>query len=265
MNKLFLILFVTILQCGLAVAQESNNQNINVVILGDSNTWLGGDDCSKPKGWNTHFKSFFNPASCVSYARSGATWTNTVLTVRNTDEKVGTITDNNVIFNQVCRLVDACSDSAQIVPDLILIACGTNDGWFQKKRPNLFSKTVDEVFADSSEIKDKPVNEMLTFAESVRYNCEILKSEFPDCRIILMSPLQSTAVAMSTINKIGDILEECGKYLQISVLRQDKICCVKSSDEKVKKLNTYDGTHTSERGAKLNGEIIATEVENLLK
>ena len=53
------------------------NDSTHVAILGDSNTWLGGDQCDQPRGWNKWFKDYFAPASCRSYARSGATLTNT--------------------------------------------------------------------------------------------------------------------------------------------------------------------------------------------
>ena len=43
----------------------------NIVILGDSNTAIGGDDCSKSVGWNKWFRDMLSPASCRSYARSG--------------------------------------------------------------------------------------------------------------------------------------------------------------------------------------------------
>ena len=62
------------------------NDSTHVAILGDSNTWLGGDQCDQPRGWNKWFKDYFAPASCRSYARSGATWTNTARTKRNPDE-----------------------------------------------------------------------------------------------------------------------------------------------------------------------------------
>ena len=31
-------------------------QMSHVVVLGDSNTWLGGDECDNEKGWTFHFK-----------------------------------------------------------------------------------------------------------------------------------------------------------------------------------------------------------------
>ena len=97
-----------------ASAQEQDNSavphpTLHVVLLGDSNTWIGGDDCDKERGWNTWFKQLFQPASCKSYARSGATWTNTKVTKRNPKENIGNLGNDNVIYNQVVRLIDAAS------------------------------------------------------------------------------------------------------------------------------------------------------------
>lgn len=85
-----------------------------------------------------------------------------------------------------------------------------------------------------------------------------------DSNIILLTPMQTTAVRNSDIEEIGELIDYCGKQLNISVISQDKICSVKSADERVKKVNTYDGTHISQTGAQKNGKIIALEISNLL-
>ena len=61
----------------------------HVVILGDSNTSIGGDMCDNPKGWNKWFAEQFDSKSCRSYARSGATWTHTKSTRRNPEQNTG--------------------------------------------------------------------------------------------------------------------------------------------------------------------------------
>ena len=95
---------------------------LHVVILGDSNTWIGGDDCDKPKGWNKWFVDEFRPLSCKSYARSGATWTNTSTTRENVVEDIAVLGNDNVIYNQIARLKRACDEGRQQTPDLIIIA-----------------------------------------------------------------------------------------------------------------------------------------------
>lgn len=255
-----ILLIITIL-----ASAQTQHDTIDVAILGDSNTWLGGDDCTKPKGWNTYFKAEFKPKSCVSLARSGASWTHTHQTVRNTTEYAAKPTPNNVIYNQVERLKEKVDSGKIATPNLIIIACGTNDGWFREKYyPFLFRLIIDNTYLDPNEVTRIPVNQINALVESVFFNCTLLRVYFPNARIILLTPMQSTAVPLDDINEIGNLIERGGKQMNISVIRQDKICCVKSADERVKKVNTYDGTHTSIIGAQKNGKIIALEISKLL-
>ena len=247
------------------VRAQSPHGNIHVAILGDSNTWIGGDDCSKARGWNKWFKEAFRPASCVSYARSGATWTNTEATVVNMTENTGVLSDNNVIYNQILRLQNACKKGIQPNPNLILVAAGTNDVWFPDKRPQAMSKTADEAFTYSDGfITQRPAREVLTLAESVRYGCEMLMESFPDAQIVLLTPLQTVAVDNATIHQAGDLIEQCGHRMGLHVIRQDLVGSVYSVRERVQRYATYDGTHTSETGARRNGRMIARMVGEFL-
>jgi len=241
-------------------------QPLDVVILGDSNTWLGGDDCTKPRGWNTWFKEALQPASCRSYARSGATWTHTPNTKRNLLENIGTLGDDNVIYNQIERLKEAFEKGQQPAPQLIIIAAGTNDAWFVEKRPQAFDKSVAEAFArQEGFVTDRPVGEVLTLAEAVRYGCEMLMEAFPSARLVLLTPLQSTAIASELISRAGDIIEGCAHRMAVSVIRMDREGCVYATAERVKKHYTYDGTHTCEEGARRNGYLVAQRVKEMMK
>lgn len=248
-------------------AAIAGHESLNVVILGDSNTSIGGDGCDNPKGWNKWFKDRFAPGTCRSYARSGATWTNTRATVYNIEENTGKLGNDNVIYNQINRLKDACNKGEQPAPNLILIAAGTNDAWFSTARPNAFSKTPEQVFGEGNGrfITGTPVSEVLSLAGSVRYGCEMLMESFPDAQIILLTPLQSVAAGAAGIRKVGDIIEECGRYMSVNVIRQDYGCGIYSVREKMSMKYTYDGTHTSEEGARRNGYYIANRVEALLQ
>ncbi len=108
----------------------------HVAILGDSNTWLGADDCSRPRGWNTWLARLLKPASIRSFARSGATWTNTARTMPNLVQDTGRVTDDNVVLNQILRLVHSVSTGQCSRPQLIIVAAGTNDAWFPALRPH---------------------------------------------------------------------------------------------------------------------------------
>lgn len=228
----------------------------NVVILGDSNTSIGGDNCDNPRGWTKWFKERLQPTTCISYARSGATWTNTSATIYNIGENIGVLGDNNVVYNQVNRLLDAYSSGMQPQPDVIMIAAGTNDAWFIDRRPQALQKTAAEVFTDTT-FAGKKACSLLTVAESVRLVCDMLKTRFPDSRIILLTPLQTTAASVERITLVGNILEDCGSYIGAEVIRQDKICCVKRDTEVKRHIYTVDGTHTNETGARINGYLLA--------
>ena len=66
------------------------------------------------------------------------------------------------------------------------------------------------------------------------------------------------------IRKAGDIIEQCGNRMCISVIRQDKQGCVYDLREKEQPHNTYDGTHTSIEGARRNGYFIANQLKAIL-
>ena len=241
-------------------------QDMNVVILGDSNTWIGGDDCDKPQGWNKWFKDALQPTTCKSYARSGATWTNTPQTHRNTLENIEVLGDDNVIYNQICRLQEAVDSGIQNVPQLILVMAGTNDAWFQKNRPNALSMSVCKAHCTGCcTITKRPVNEILTLAESVCFCCELLKEAYPEARIILLTPLQSVAAGTANITKAGDIIEDCGQRMGLNVIRLDKDGGIDANKEKARHYLTIDGTHTSESGAKIVGSFIAQQITAMLQ
>lgn len=220
--------------------------NVRIAILGDSNTWLGGDDCSNRKGWTYWFKNIVRPKECTSFARSGATWTNTESTVVDIKENIGVLGDNNVIMNQVERLRKATAEGKMVSPDIIIIAAGTNDAWFKDKRPGAF---IDD-------------GTYMSLHGAVTNNCEQLKSLYPNTRIIVLTPLQTTAADLSLIRKAGDIIQTAAERLGAEVIRQDKVMKVDCKREKTKHLYTYDGTHTSIKGAKSNGEYIGNWIRN---
>ena len=235
-------------------------ERTNVVILGDSLTWLGGDDCSKARGWNRWFREAFHPLTCRSYARSGATWTNTEATALDTVENIGRLGDNNVVFNQVKRLEGAVASAHQATPDLILIALGTNDAWFPKDRPDAYKCTPDSALATLPAYADAAPSDVRTLSQSVMYITHMLSRDYPEARIVLITPPQTTAVTLEKIHQTGDIIEACGKLLGLQVIRMDRLGAIQRKQELVRKTHTYDGTHTNERGARRNGELIAREV-----
>lgn len=251
--------------CG-TMAQIHINKSLDVVFLGDSNTWIGGDDCDNAKGWNKWFKDFFRPASCKSYARSGATWTNTSQTKTNTEEDIAVLGDDNVIYNQIMRLRQAVENGTQAVPGLVIIAAGTNDAWFQNKRPDIFSMGTEmALMTVNDNLSGINVNEMTSLAQSVFYGIALLRESFPDVQIILFTPLQCTATSLENIQMVGDVLVECAEACNIGWLRQDDSKFLDREKELQHKHFTSDGTHTNAEGARHNARIIAEMVPLMLR
>lgn len=238
---------------------------VHVILLGDSNTWIGGDECDKPRGWNKWFKEFFQPASCKSYARSGATWTNTKTTKKNPQENIGSLGNDNVIYNQVIRLTDAFNEGTQPLPDIIIIGAGTNDLWFRAKRPGLYTMGADQTMEiPVSDLIAKPVNQVLSLTESIRYNCELLRQTFPHARIIILSPMQTTKVPTQDVHICGDVMQTMAEKLGIDIIRMDAPEFIDRKVEEKKFTNTYDGVHTSEAGARNNATRLNEAVLQLL-
>lgn len=243
----------------------ADHDAINVAILGDSNAWIGGDNCDKPLGWNTWFKERFKPATCRSFARSGATWTNTSATHRNPADSTAVLSDNNVIYNQVVRLKEAC-ELGYPSPQLILIAAGTNDAWFMQKRPGIFSQSVQEIFANNERYcTEQPVAKVLSLAGSVRYSCELLMQWFPQTQVILLTPPQTVATSYESIRRVSDVIETCAQRMSIGVIRLDRESSIYDVRECQQKQFTSDGTHTNEAGARRNGYYIANRVASMLQ
>ena len=253
-----------------ASAQEQANSTVphptlHVVLLGDSNTWIGGDDCDKERGWNTWFKQLFKPASCKSYARSGATWTNTKVTKRNPKENIGNLGNDNVIYNQVVRLIAAAKAGQQEKPDLVVIAAGTNDVWFKAKRPGIYTMTPQQAASiPVAKLTAKPVSQVLSLAEAVRYNCELIRQAFPNTTLIVLTPLQTTKVSVEEIRKAGDIIQATAEQTGVRAIRQDTPDFIDRATELKQFTHTYDGVHTSKAGAQNNAAILNRKISQIL-
>lgn len=240
-------------------------RGMDAVILGDSNTWIGGDDNSNPKGWNYWLQRECNPRSLRSYARSGATWTNTRSTFRDTKYYSERLDDNNVMFNQIARLIENADSSRQIIPHVIFLAAGTNDAWFAERRPEEFSVTAEDALRrNADELMALPPSKVTSLAESVRYGIRLLKARFPQAQIVVLTPLQSVKISGEMLDAVAGIIEKVAVGENCAVLRQDILCPVRADRERFNRNLTSDGTHTSPAGAKANARAIASALPAIL-
>lgn len=121
------------------------------------------------------------------------------------------------------------------------------------ERSNCLEKTASQAFANrTSYITDANVKTVLTVADVIRYNCEILIQTFPDVQIVLTTPLQSSyrEVNQENWNKAVAIIKECGAYISANVIEQGKVCGIYYTQEYISNYNLSDGLHPNEIGAK---------------
>ena len=237
----------------------------NVALLGDSNTWIGGDRCDDPKGWSYWFAREVTPARMRSYARSGATWTHVPATVADIDGYSEVITDNNVVYNQVLRLIEAVRHKGEPEPDIVMISAGTNDAWFPQSRPEAFSRKPSDVARrDEAELLSMPPGRILSLPEAVRYDLLALQGAFPQARLIVMTPLQSIKISDDMLSEVSGMIEETALATGAAVIRQDILCPIDRESEMVRRSLTSDGTHTSEEGAMRNARVIVDCVARIL-
>lgn len=258
---------VTLLITALVMALQVMAGGMNVLIFGDSNCWIGGDDCSKEQGWTKWFVDDFKPASCRSYARSGATWTHTDNTTENIKENIEVLGDNNVIYNQIRRAQIDVSEGDLPMPDLVIVAAGANDVWFVKKRPDaLNTGDLLSLSTSSDEFTGLiPINRLTSLTKVVGYDVSLLKKSFPGAVIVLVTPSQSTRYKNDDVLLAGNLIERAVAQMQgVFVLRLDKEGVIKREQELKAKKFTTDGVHTTVAGAQSNGKLISSKVKKLL-
>ncbi len=269
-NTLHIIIMAIALTAALMAPQarakaQQSVHDMDIAVLGDSNTSIGGDSCTIEKGWTCWFQRTVQPHTIRSYARSGATWTNTRNTHLDTEGYTEVLADNNVVYNQAERLVKAYRQGTQPAPHLIIIAAGTNDAWFKRQRQALFQKSAADAFEQTiRQLTARKPSEVLTLAESVRYTVELLLDAFPQARIILLTPMQTVKAPYADTQRVGDIIEAVGQRMSLPVVRQDHITGIYREREAQKPHLTTDGTHTSTEGARRNGILLAKTLEQLM-
>lgn len=238
---------LSVLVCILAVTTLMA-RDVRYAFLGDSNTWNGGVRCTNPDSWTYWFMQQMQPATCYNYARSGATWTNTSETLRLPHDSTAVLSPQNVLFNQVVRLLQATQLHLQSDPDVIIIMAGTNDAWFEQKRPGIWDMTVEEAFEIPTDqlIKKEPA-EITSLALSVRYAVETLQLAFPMAQIVLITPMPTTKAPQEKIRRVAEILDGCGLAVGTPVIHLEN-----------ETVETKDGTHTSVNGARRLGQKIAS-------
>ena len=251
------ILKVTLAVVVLSVASSlSSTGGLRIALLGDSMTWIGGDSCQNSTGWS-HYLKESGLADCIDmYARSGCTWTNTSNTKADTEFYSEVLHDDNVIYNQVLRLIDSVKKNPSKTPDLIIVYAGANDAWFAARRPGTFH-TQDSIARYTFQ---SPAGDATTLQKSVALSCDILKESFPDSSILLVTPIEMSKVSPDITAKVSEIIEKAAQSRGIKTLRADRAVAIRHSEESVTPKYTTDGVHTNVAGAYILSEFIIKQI-----
>jgi len=225
----------------------------NVALLGDSMTWIGGDSCNVARGWSSHFRRLASPASVSVYARSGATWTNAPGTKIDTGAFYDVLHDDNVLYTKAVRLLLDVKSGICPAPDVVILYAGGNDAWFADRRPGIF---------DSAEERAEGALPTGLFGSVVAV-CRILQKEWPQARLVLVTPAQMVQAPAAVVERVSATIDSAGQALGIEVIRTDRYGPVKADEERRKPRRfTTDGIHTNPDGASALARFIIGELES---
>lgn len=252
-----LFMLLGFIYCSATDQTSSSSRGQKFALLGDSMTWIGGDSCEKATGWSHILKESGIADSIGMYARSGATWTNTSNTTKDTSFYSELLHDNNVVYNQAMRLIEDSKNHIFDNPDHIIIFAGANDSWFADHRPGIFdSNLTDKVFDEDT----KPCSVTNLYC-SVLLVCDLLKKYFPDSNLTIVTPLQMSKVSAEDIHNTSDIIDAAATSRGCRVVRADKEAGITHDVEYKSPTYTYDGVHTNMVGAKLVGDYILRNIK----
>ena len=233
---------------------QSDLSAIRVAVLGDSMSWIGGDSCQNPRGWTHFLKRLANPKHIDVYARSGATWTNTRNTRGDISAYSEVLDDENVLYPQAPRLIQAAEADPSYSPDLIFLYAGANDAWFFDKRPGIFEST------GKSPAQNADPSECTSLQSGIMLVCDMLRKAFPNARLVLMTPTEMTKAPVWRIRLVSEIIADTGRRLGLTVLRPDIDVDIRMEQESITLTNTSDGVHTNPRGAELLARYVISKL-----
>lgn len=237
-------------------AQTVSHSQEVVVVMGSSTSWVGGNGCDNADGWTYWFAKAYCPGKMRSYARSGATWTHTAATKLNTKDSTALLADDNVMYNQVARLLEDVRNGRMASPTLALLYAGTNDVWFEIKRAGALKEPVDEALSKPYD-PTRPMGSYTGLASSIGLSVGALREAFPGIRIVLITPTEITKVSEGKTAQVGDYIERCGRRLGVEVIRMDRESPIRRAEELKAPHYTRDGVHPTREASKMTGQKIA--------
>ena len=181
------------------------------------------------------------------YARGYATFTNKADTVYDTESVGNTASGDNVIWNQFNRMKADIDNGAIEVPDIVFIMAGTNDAL-----QSLDVGTPSEVF--TAQQQSQEAQTLLTLSDSIRFVCDLLYTNFPSTKVVLITPpiMGNGATNAARTKVVADTIVESCKLMALPCINAAEECGIASYREQIRKeYYNEDGVHLSEKGGAL--------------
>lgn len=241
--------------------QKSAFTGKKILFLGDSITALNTSE----RGWVRYFNEIIQPERFVNLSVSSARWCDYEDSVYDGNPVFSgpDQNHNNVMGNQVEKLIrgkDKTSPHYKEVTayadfDMILIACGTNDG--------VPSGDMEGSFTSENEMVVIEELDRRAFASAFRYSIEKLQQLYPAAKIYICTPIQGyiTTRSYAQSKAKGDYLKLLAGRMSLEVI--DTFCCGICDIYKKKNANgryLIDGLHPNAAGAKKIGVFNASAV-----
>ena len=211
------------------------------------------------------FKRYYN------IAKAGAGWAHNASTVLSLDSSGS---GNNVIWNQVNKLIDMVDTDGEAEPDVFFVHCGTNNSSQGDVLDNANSgdlelsirTEVKTTWAITDYIGTYAANDSInhTITGGMRYAFDTLLARFPKCKIIMAGPSQRAN--LSGLNKlvaIQNLMDYAAKYAAvpcINTIAESGVYFVSETNEDI--FLSSDNLHPK---AGDGGEIFANLWVNNLK
>lgn len=241
--------------------QKSAFTGKKILFLGDSITALNTSE----RGWVRYFNEIIQPAQFVNLSVASARWCDYEDSVYDGNPVFSgpDQNHNNVMGNQVEKLIrgkDKTSPHYKEVTayadfDMILIACGTNDG--------VPSGDMEGSFTSENEMVAIEELDRRAFASAFRYSIEKLQQLYPAAKIYICTPIQGyiTTRSYAQSKAKGDYLKLLAGRMSLEVI--DTFCCGICDIYEKKNANgryLIDGLHPNAAGAKKIGVFNASAV-----
>lgn len=230
-------------------------ENLNIVLFGDSLTDLENNNITK---WVQPFRNLITCKSFKDYARGYCTWTFKSDSSYNITDSSDSNVGNNVIWNQFNKLKNDVNNGTVNTPDVIMILAGTNDAL-----QSIALGDINTTFSSSSQGTD--ITQLTTLAQSVRYVCDDIYKTYPNCKIIICTPLPiGTASGYPKSVEVRNMLISCANVLNLDIIDQTYRSGIVWYREA--QSNIYyrgDGVHLNDLGGELIANFIYKELLNL--